>query len=407
MLTLHKVIMELFKISNNQIIYTPNQNFNGTDTFTYTISDGNGGQITKSITVSVNPINDTPVAITSSATVNEDAAITIDVLKDSTDIDGDSLTINAITQASNGVVQISNNQIIYTPNQNFNGTDTFTYTISDGNGGQITKSITVSVNPINDTPVAITSSATVNEDAAVTIDVLEDATDIDGDSLTINAITQASNGVVQISNNQIIYTPNQNFNGTDTFTYTITDGNGGQTTKSTMVTVSVNPINDTPVAITSSATVNEDAAVTIDVLEDATDIDGDSLTIANITQGNNGTVQISNNQIIYTPNQNFNGTDTFTYTISDGKGGKVTKSITVSVNPINDTPVAITNSATINEDSTVTINVLDNATDIDGDSFNHCCHHSSIQWRRSNQQQSNQIYTKSKLQRHRHIHVHN
>ena len=127
---------------------------------------------------------------------------------------------------------------------------------------------------------------------------MNNATDIDGDSLTIANITQGNNGTVQISNNQIIYTPNQNFNGTDTFTYTISDGNGGQVTKS--ITVSVNPINDTPVAITSSATVNEDAAVTIDVLNNATDIDGDSLTIANITQGNNGTVQISNNQIIYT-----------------------------------------------------------------------------------------------------------
>ena len=327
-------------------------------------------------------------------------------MEDATDIDGDSLTINAITQASNGVVQISNNQIKYTPNQNFNGTDTFTYTITDGNGGQIiTKSITVSVNPINDTPVAITSSATVNEDAAITIDVLKDATDIDGDSLTINAITQASNGVVQISNNQIIYTPNQNFNGTDTFTYTITDGNGGQITKS--ITVSVNPINDTPVAITNSATINEDSTVTINVLDNATDIDGDSLTIAAITQASNGVVQISNNQIKYTPNQNFNGTDTFTYTISDGNGGQITKSITVSVNPINDTPVAITSSATVNEDAAVTIDVLNNATDIDGDSLTIANITQGNNGTVPNQQQSNHLHTKSKLQRHRHIHIHN
>ena len=320
--------------SNNQIIYTPNQNFNGTDTFTYTISDGNGGQITKSITVSVNPINDAPVAITNSATVNEDAAVTINVLEDATDIDGDSLTIAKITQGNNGVVQISNNQIIYIPNQNFNGTDTFTYIISDGNGGQVTKSITVSVNPINDIPVAITNSATVNEDATVTIDVLANATDLDGDSLTITNITQGNNGVVQIINDQLKYTPNTNFNGTDTFTYTISDGNGGITTKS--ITVDVHSVNDAPIVTLNTATLNEDSSIELDVLKDAIDDDGDTLTIHSITQSKNGFVQISNGKIKYTPNINYYGVDSFDYTINDSNGGLVTKTMTIQVSGIKD-----------------------------------------------------------------------
>ena len=404
-----------FPTQNNQKIkYIPNENFNGTDSFTYTISDGNGGSITKTMTVQVNPINDTPITVLNTATVNEDSTVTLDVLKDATDADGDSLSIKSVTQGSKGSVQIVNNKVKYIPKANYYGNDSFEYTITDGNGANVTQTVSVSVKAINDIPTATLVNITTNEDASKIIDVLKYASDIEGDSLSIASVSDASHGSVSIVTSfisgfppkltkKIKYIPNENFSGTDSFTYTISDGNGGTITKT--MTVQVNPINDTPITVLDTATVNEDSTVTLDVLKDATDADGDSLSIKSVTQGSKGSVQISNNQIIYTPNQNFNGFDIFTYTISDGNGGQITKSITVSVNPINDTPVAITSSATVSEDTAITTDVLKDATDIDGDSLtiNTITH---IQWRRSNQQQSNHLHTKSKLQRHRHIHIH-
>ena len=152
--------------------YIPNANFNGTDTISYEIADGNGGTSTASVTVTVNAVNDGPVASDDSATTNEDTSVIIDVLSNDSDIDGDSLTVTSAS-AANGSVSINvDGTLDYIPNANFNGTDTISYEIADGNGGTSTASVTVTVNAVNDGPVASNDSAATDEDTAVTIDVL-------------------------------------------------------------------------------------------------------------------------------------------------------------------------------------------------------------------------------------------
>ncbi|MDX1352102.1 MAG: retention module-containing protein, partial [Thiomicrorhabdus sp.] len=181
-------------------------------------------------------------------------------------------------------------------------------------------------------PVAVDDSAFTDEEQSVTIDVTQNDSMIDGATLT--SATQGSNGTTQIVGNQIVYTPNTDFEGVDTFQYTITDEDGETSTAT--VTVTVND-EGAPVAVDDGATTDEEQSVTIDVTQNDSMIDGATLTSA--TQGSNGTTQIVGDQIVYTPNTDFEGVDTFQYTITDEDGETSTATVTVNVNPLNDPPI--------------------------------------------------------------------
>ncbi|MFC1479571.1 Ig-like domain-containing protein [Planctomycetota bacterium] len=354
-------------VTNNttNVTYTPDADFNGVDTFTYTASDGNGGTDTATVTVTVTSVNDAPNAVNDSATTAEDTSKTINVLANDTDPDGDTLSVDSVTQPANGSVANNGSNVTYTPDGDFHGTDIFTYTASDGNGGTDTATVTITVTSVNDAPNAVNDAASTPEDTAKTIDVLANDTDPDGDTLTVSAVTQPANGSVANNTSNVTYTPDGGFNGTDAFTYTITDGNGG--TDTATVTVTVSGTNDPPDAVNDSASTPEDTAKTIDVLANDTDPDGDTLTVGSVTQPSNGSVANNSSNVTYTPDANFHGTDIFTYTASDGNGGIDTATVTVTVTSVNDDPNAVNDSATTAEDTAKTIDVLVNDTDPDGD----------------------------------------
>ncbi len=353
------------------VSYTPNANFNGSDSFTYTISDGNGGTDTATVSVTVGGANDAPDAVNDSATVVEDSsANAINVLANDTDGDGDTLVVTAATNGANGTVTFTATGVSYTPNANFSGSDSFTYTISDGNGGTDTATVRVTVTGVNDAPDAVNDSATVAEDSSNNpINVLVNDTDVDGNTLSVTAVTQGANGTVTFTATGVSYSPAANFVGSDSFTYTISDGNGG--TDTATVSVTVGGTNDAPVAVNDSATVAEDSGATaISVLANDTDADGDTLSVTAVTQGANGSVTFTATGVSYTPNANFNGTDSFTYTISDGNGGTASATVNVTVTSVNDAPDAVNDSATVAEDSSANaINVLANDTDVDGNTL--------------------------------------
>jgi len=162
-------------------------------------------------------------------------------LANDSDLDGDTISIQSFTQPTSGTVtQNPDGTLRYTPDDDFNGTDSFTYTITDGNGGTDTATVNLTVNPQNDPPVAVDDSKTTNEDVAVDIDVLANDSDLDGDTISIQSFTQPTSGTVtQNPDGTLKYTPDDDFNGTDSFTYTITDGNGG--TDTATVTLAVTP----------------------------------------------------------------------------------------------------------------------------------------------------------------------
>jgi len=350
--------------------YTPAANYNGSDSFTYTVSDGNGGTATGTVTVTITAVNDAPVANADSATVAEDGTVNVAVLGNDTDADGDTLSVASVTQGAHGTVTINPDKTVkYIPAANYNGSDSFMYTASDGNGGTATGTVTITVTPVNDAPVANADSATVAEDGTVNVAVLGNDTDVDGDTLSVASVTQGAHGTVTINPDKTVkYTPAANYNGSDSFTYTVSDGNGGTATGT--VTVTITAVNDAPVANADSATVAEDGTVNVEVLGNDTDADGDTLSVASVTQGAHGTVAINPDKTVkYTPAANYNGSDSFMYTASDGNGGTATGTVTITVTPVNDAPVANADSATVAEDGTINVAVLGNDTDADGDTL--------------------------------------
>ena len=349
------------------VTYTPNDDFFGSDSFTYTASDGNGGSDTATVTVTVNNVNDEPSAADDTAATNENMVVVIDVLANDGDIDGDTLSVSSLTQPANGEVVNNDANVTYIPNSGFNGVDTFTYTNDDGNGGSATATVTVTVSDINNPPVAIDDAVTTDENTAVTIDVLANDNDIDGDTLTIDSITQPMIGTAVISGTMVVYTPTLDFSGEDSFTYTISDGNGESDTAT--VTVTVSDVNVDPVAVDDTAATAEDTAVTIDVLANDSDADGDTLTVDSVTDPPNGTAVNNSTDVTYTPDIGFLGDDSFTYTVMDGNGGSATATVTVTVTSGNQNPVAVDDSATTDEDVTITIDVLANDSDPDGDTL--------------------------------------
>lgn len=226
----------------------------------------------------------------------------------------------------------------------------------------------------NAPPDAIDDSAIVAEDSgANSINVLGNDTDANGDALTISAVTQGAHGAVAITGGGtgVSYTPGANFFGSDSFTYTIGDGNSGIDTAT--VSITVTNVQDVPNAVDDTATVAEDSgANSISVLGNDNDADLDALSITAVTQGAHGSVSTNGSTVSYAPSANFFGSDSFTYTVSDGQGGSDTATVLMNVTNVNDAPVASINSYNMNQDTTLTVaapGVLGNDADLDGDTL--------------------------------------
>jgi large repetitive protein len=353
------------------LTFQPGPTFNGATSFTYTISDGHGGTATALVNVFVFPVNDAPIAANDSATaVENSAAKPLAVLANDRDIDeGDTLTIATVTQPVGGTVVITGGGtgLTFQPNIGFSGVTTFTYALSDGNGGTDTATVTVTVDAL---PVAANDTATVTEDAGATaIDVLANDSDPDGDPLTIVAVSRQLSGTVTINAGDLglTFRPAANFSGLATFTYTISDDKGG--TASATVSVTVDPVNDAPSAGAIFYIMLEDSTGTsLDVLPYCFDADGDPVIIIAVTQPARGTVTITGGgtRLAFEPGLNDTSGPSFTYTVSDGRGGTATGTVSGSLFPVSDPPSAVDDSATVLEDSGATvIAVLANDSDPD------------------------------------------
>ncbi len=331
---------------NLSVLYTPAENYFGEDTFTYTVSDGTGTD-TATVTVQVMPVNDDPTALNDAFNVPEDSVnFVLDVLANDL-ISPDVVETLSITSFANlsegGSLSITNegDRLRYTPAENFFGTETFTYTISDGNGGTSSATVTVTIVEQNDPPEATNDLFTVDEDSTDNVlDVLaNDSTAGDeGETLTIVEVSDPEfGGTVTIAQDglSLIYTPKANFFANERFTYKITDGNEGFAEAS--VTVSVRAINDPPTANDDAFTVvRNSSANSLDVLgNDSSAPDGaEVLTIVRIDSvSGNGAASVSQDgkRVLYNPAADFSGTETFTYTIRDPSGATDQATATVSV----------------------------------------------------------------------------
>lgn len=345
-----------------KVTYTPATNFNGAATISYTAADSYE-QNTANISITVTAVNDAPTTVADTGTTPEETEVTINVLANDSDVEGDGLSLTAASlQAGQGSVSRLNTSVIYTPGTDFNGTATISYTASDGMASA-NGTLTVTVTAVNDRPSAVDDSVITLEEQSATVNVLSNDSDPDGDALNVTAASVTSGeGAVIISNNQIEYTPAANFQGTATISYTISDNSLSDTAT---LTVTVRGTSDSPVTENDTASTEEDAAVTVDVLANDSDPDGDVLSVsaASLTSGE-GSVAIVSNQVSYTPAANFNGTAVVTYTASDTlltTNGQ----LTITVTAVDDPPAAVADSATTNEDTAITVDVVTNDTDID------------------------------------------
>ncbi|MFW1623830.1 tandem-95 repeat protein, partial [Vibrio parahaemolyticus] len=454
---------------DGSVTYTPNDNYHGADSFTYIVTSGGVSEST-TVNVDVTPVNDAPVAKDDIATTQEDTAVTIDVLPNDTDIDGDTLRIDSASVPSDqGTVEIVDGKLVFTPAENFNGDAEITYTVTDGELTDEAK-VSVTVNPVNDAPTikvdaveSITENAVSTDTVVATLTVRDtdtpedrltvslennsngyfvlvgnevkltqagvdavnndelnlkdltisasvsdgvNPTASDSDSLIVNRVNDAptvenaiadqelsedfatytidlndafkdsdsalnfsvsgnSNVLVSIENGIATISPTADWNRSETLTFTATDPSGESISQTVNFTVA--PVAD---IVADKATVVEDTSTVIKVLGNDT-FEGDGKVVSLDTNNGpaNGTVSVNpDGSVTYTPNDNYHGADSFTYIVTSG-GVSESTTVNVDVTPVNDAPVAKDDIATTQEDTAVTIDVLPNDTDIDGDTL--------------------------------------
>ncbi|WP_197453465.1 Ig-like domain-containing protein [Caulifigura coniformis] len=393
----------IFIATNGDLTFTPNPNFHGTvPAITYTVSDGHGGSDTAVVNITITSVNDNPVAVPDSFTVAEEGSVSIPVLANDTDVDGNTLTVTHISGLpavfnvpvtlpggiGTATLNISGG-ITFAPALNFNGPVSFTYTVSDGSGGVATGTVTGTVTPVNDAPVAGADTATVVEDLSTAGNVLINDSDVDtGDSLlasgakagtgagpfaaagasvtgTYGTLTlQADGNYVYAADLALADTLAVGQTAEDVFTYQIVDESGATATAT--LTVTITGSNDAPVAVNDTATAVEDGpSVPGDVLTNDSDVDtGDSLAVSGVkagtgagpftaagtsVEGEYGTLTLNADgtytyaaDLADTLAQDEPATDIFTYQIVDESGAVTTATLTVSITGTNDAPVIST-----------------------------------------------------------------
>ena len=363
-------------LGDGRILYTPKSDWIGFDSFIYIISDGNGNTAIGTVYIEVTEQNHAPVAVNDLVSTPKNTPITVPVLDNDYDPDGDQLVVDEVGSPRYGSATIDDdNNIQYVPPLDWVGEDSFLYTISDGQGGKNVGIVTIAVIETKVLPpVASDDFAATDQNTPVDIRVLANDTDPNGLRLTIFGASKPSHGnIIILAEEGIIrYSPENNWHGTDTFTYTVVNTEG--LTSQARITVTVRAVqqevNHNPVAKNDTATTGKNNAIKIYVLANDYDTDGDRLNIGSVTQPRNGKVTINSDRTVtYTPNKDFSGTDTFTYTVIDGKGGKSVGTVTVQVIAPNSIPTANNDTAYTRINTAVKINVLANDKDPDGDAL--------------------------------------
>lgn len=358
--------------------YKPDPGFVGVDTFSY-VGIGQNGSDGGVVTITVT--NETPVAVGDAYATDEDTPLVVEngLLVNDSDADGDKLSVVWLDGPSHGTLEWRGNDkgsFTYTPDANFNGTDAFRYMAYDGIAYSDPVTVTITVNPVADAPVGNTDTYATDEDTQLVVEapgVLGNDTDADGDSLTVvfDEANGPQNGVLALNaDGSFTYTPNLNFHGTDSFQYSVTDG--VFTSALTTVNLTVNSVNDIPVAGDDAYATDEDTPLTVEapgVFVNDTDADGELPILGGETSPQHGTLVLeADGSFTYTPDANFFGTDSFQYRTRDELEYSNWATVTITVNPVNDAPVAVDDSyETWNEEFVVSpeAGMLANDSDVD------------------------------------------
>src|SRR5207247_1846708 len=323
---------------------------------------------------------DAPVAINDSYAVNEDTLLTVNapgVLGNDTDTENGTLTAILVSGPASGTLTLNpDGSFSYQPGPDFSGTDSFTYRSSDGSLESAPATVTILVTPVDDAPVAVDDHYGMNEDgtlATAAPGLLANDLDVDSSSLMVLLVNAPAHGTLTLNpDGSFSYSPNPDYNGADSFTYKVSDG--ALESAPATVNITINAVNDAPVAAADSYTSSEDTTMVVlapGILGNDTDAEGDALTASVVSGPSHGTLTFNaDGSFSYTPAANYNGTDSFTYKVNDGTVDSNVATVTITINAVDDAPVAGNNNYTTNENTTLTVaapGVLGNDTDVEGD----------------------------------------
>ncbi|GLX70291.1 tandem-95 repeat protein [Paenibacillus glycanilyticus] len=347
---------------NGTYTYTPASNYSGTDSFTFKANDGSVDSNNAMITITVTPVNDAPTADASSNTTTEDTSVNGSVTGD--DVEQSELTYTVATPPAHGTLTLDpDGHYTYTPEPNFNGTDSFTFKANDGSADSTPAVVTITVTPVNDAPSSENSTISTPEDQPV--NGKAKASDIDGDTLTYTLVHEPEHGTVLLNpDGTFTYTPNPDYNGPDSFDFKVSDGK--LDSSEATVGITVTPVNDAPTASSGSNTTAEDQPVTGTVT--GSDVDGTTPTYVIVDEPAHGTVILNpDGTYTYTPDPNYNGSDSFTFKATDGSADSAPAKVDITVNPVNDAPTASGDSIVVESGSSKTDSFK--IKDVDGDAL--------------------------------------
>ncbi len=305
------------------LIYTPGSNFHGNDSFRFVVADGTEDSAEATISIVVSPVNDPPTASAQTLVTYEDTPIVIPLT--GADVDSVSLTYFVTGNPTNGSLTGTLPNLTYTPDSNFHGGDSFIFTVSDGIAPPVVATVSLTISAVNDAPLASSQSISTNEDTAVPITLT--GTDVDGGSPTFFINGNPTNGSLTGTLPNLTYTPDSNFHGGDSFTFTVSDGIAPPVAATVSLTVSA--VNDAPVANAQLLTIGKN--MPSPVVPAGSDVDGDSLTFAVTGNPVHGQLSGSPPLMTYTPNSNYFGPDSISFKVSDGIAPPVTGTILLTV----------------------------------------------------------------------------
>jgi VCBS repeat-containing protein len=305
---------------------------------------------TETITI-ISPINQLPVAQDDAAATDEDSPVTVaapGVLNNDSDPDaGDDLTVTAVqTVGTTGLVTAWNadGSFTYDPNGQFehllaghSTTDSFTYTVSDVNGGTDTATVIITINGLNDAPTGISldnNTVAENQPSGTLVGSFTTTDPDTGDTFIYSLVSgtgSGDNASFTVVGNHLQTAASFNYEARNSFSIRVRTTDSAALFYEMAFSISVTNGNDPPVALDDTDTTPAETAVTIDVLYNDSDPDGDALTVSSVTQGAHGSVTNSGDDVTYAPEAGFSGTDSFTYTVSDGNGGSDTATVTITV----------------------------------------------------------------------------
>ncbi|WP_168921806.1 tandem-95 repeat protein [Polaromonas vacuolata] len=347
--------------------YLANTDFNGSDSFTYQVGDGELDSNLATVFITVTPVNDAPSLGEQTLATLEDNVLTGTLLASAADADSTVLTAAIVAGPQHGTLTVNaDGSFSFAADANYFGTDSFTYKVNDGELDSGLATVSLTITAVNDVPVATDATATINEDTALTIDLRNLGVDVEDAALSPVIVSAPIHGLLTLNpDGRYTYAPDADFNGLDNIRFALRDSEGALSNEATL-NITVTAVNDAPTLGNQSLTTAEDTAVIGNLLVSANDVDSQVLTAAIVAGPLHGALTVNaDGTFIYLANANYFGTDSFTYKVNDGALDSGLATVSLTITAVNDVPVAADATASTNEDTALTIDLRNLGVDVE------------------------------------------